>query len=126
MGATVATSEAPLTGWIEFRNKYNVGDVDPFNGQKVTKDERKAAWNGMELFSYVVKNKKAEIAAFMITNYGNTMKPGKENEREFYYKKFLDTYMQKDANGNWTRKLNMWTKDAKGNWTPNKPKEKKP
>jgi hypothetical protein len=79
------------------------------------------------LFVYAVSKKKGEISRFMEANFGRSWKSGKgESQTEHYYKLFLETYMEKDAKGNWTRKLDKWTQDAKGNWTPNKPAKKQP
>jgi RHS repeat-associated protein len=121
---TTPVDEAALNGWIDFRNKYKVGDVDPYNSQKVTKPQREAAWRGLRLFSYVVNDKKMSIAKFMEKNYGSNWKPGKGISRiEHYYKKFLETYLTKDDKGNWIRQKGMWNQDSKGNYTTPKTPE---
>lgn len=62
---TTPFDEAALNGWEDFRANYNVGDKDPFTGQKVTSAERKAAWRGARLFSLVVDQKKSNISEFI-------------------------------------------------------------
>jgi RHS repeat-associated protein len=129
---TTPVDEAALNGWKDFRANFNVGDADPYNEQKVTSSERKAAWKGMTLFSAVISDKKASISKFMRAYYADiaykkspSMMGPKDYAKsvEYNYQLFLKTYMEKDDKGNWQRKKDMWTKDVKGNWIPNKPKK---
>jgi RHS repeat-associated protein len=126
---TTPIDELALAGWNKFMASYKVGDVDPFNGQKVTASESNAAWKGSNLFSFVVQQKKIAISAWMSDNFkeakkgkaGTTGVPSQQ-DIDFNYNLFLQTYMEKDKNGNWQRKSDMWTQDDKGNWSPKKPK----
>lgn len=121
---TTPVDEAALNGWNNFLDKSAVGTVDPYNSQKVTKEERGAAWRGSKLFSYVINSKKMAIATFMEKNFGETWQSGKGEKRtDHYYKLFLDNYLKKDGDGNWIRKEEMWNKNSKGEiTTPKKPK----
>ena len=123
--ATTPYDEAALNAWSNFYDNGNDGSIDPFNGQIVTIQERRAAWRGKSLFSTVVGNKKSEIAGFMQKNYKEAQQ-GTKSMRGMYFSKkeiasnyqmFLDKYMQKDKDGNWIRNDNMWNKDKDGNYS---------
>jgi RHS repeat-associated protein len=130
---TTPVDEAALKGWYAFEGNYRVGDKDPFNGQAVTSEERRASINASTLFSIVIDNKKKDIAHFMYVNYSDASRPYLTDIMGFgeqfsdkavkkNYNLFLNKYMKKDEAGNWTRLDGMWSKDKAGNWTPNKPK----
>ena len=103
-------------------------DIDALNGWQeiivnkkahpdVNKKGRSAAINAAILFSYVATKKQNEISKFMKENYSK--EATKDVDKN--YKLFLDKYMQKDKDGMWTRKDDMWSKDKDGTYTPNKP-----
>jgi uncharacterized protein RhaS with RHS repeats len=120
---TTPIDEEALNGWNGFRDKYEVGDIDPFNGQKVTKEERKAAWRGATLFGEVVAKKKSDISLFMQRNYkseaANHINKGVDGPKDVQanYQLFLKKYMTKDKDGKWIRIDSMWHKDTNGNYT---------
>ncbi len=126
---TTPVDEAALNGWNTFREKYTTGSKDPYNGQTVTSGERDAAWRGATLFDDVVSSKKADISYWMQSNYGSEaashtnkgMYGAKDMQQN--YNLFLQKHMNKDSNGNWTRKDGMWTRNENGDWNPNKPKQ---
>ena len=121
---TTPVDEAALNGWNYFLANYEIGDSDPYNGQPVTKSERGAASRAATLFSIVIGNKKSDISNFMQRNYrSEARKPNSKGQAiqdgnsivEHNYQLFLNKYMQKDGDGNWTRKEDMWSKDKQGN-----------
>lgn len=105
-------------------------DIDALNGWQeiilnkeahpdVNKKGMSAAINESILFSYLATKKQNAISKFMQKNYS------KEATKDVTknYELFLSNYMQKDKDGNWTRKDDMWSKDKNGNYVPNKPKK---
>jgi hypothetical protein len=74
---TTPVDEVALNGWVSFRENYKEGDIDPFNGQKVTYSERHAAWKGAILFAMVVDQKKSAISEFIRTNYSDNEHSGR-------------------------------------------------
>ncbi len=121
---TTPVDEAALNGWKKFRQKYKVGDIDPYNNQKITSTEMNAAWRGLNLFNYVVNNKKRYISYFMQSNYSDKAKAsGVEGGNEYNYQLFLNMYLDKDKEGNWIRKKGMWNQNEKGEYTTPKTPE---
>ncbi|WPV63958.1 hypothetical protein [Chitinophaga sp. LS1] len=125
---TTPIDEAALNGWNDFRDKYKTGSSDPYNGQAVTTSERKAAWRGATLFSDVVANKKVNISYWMLKNYSSEARTTKNGsflkpDTQYNYNLFLKKYMEKDKDGNWTRKAGMWNEDKDHNFTPKAPSE---
>jgi|GEM_PF-4161707 len=125
---TTPVDETALNGWLDFKDKYSVGTVDPFNGQKVTQEERSPAWRGATLFKIVVNSKKNAIAGFMEKNYGSTWESRRGISRQDHYcSQFLKIYMEKDSKGNWVRKKGMWNEERGKNntrkFTPKTPKQ---
>jgi len=126
---TTPLDEEAMNGWNKILDKYKVGDIDPFNGQKITKGALSAAWSGAFSFGKIIDIKKVAISQWMSDNVKGALNdPGDERMRpskkiiDSNYNLFLKKYMHKDDKGTWKRNENMWTKDSKDNWTPNKPK----
>lgn len=44
---------------------------------------------------------------------------------EYNYQEFLKLYMEKNNEGKWQRKKDMWTQDERGNWKPKISKQSK-
>ena len=128
---TTPVDEAALNGWNKFLNNSKVGSVDPFNRQKVSQLERNAAWQGAQLFDYVVSNKKGEISEWMQQNYkgeaANHSNKGMYGAKDVQnnYNLFLNKYMEKNKEGNWSRKVGMWNEDKEHNFTPKTSKQLK-
>jgi hypothetical protein len=41
-----------------------------------------------------------------------------EKSKKYNYELFLNLYLDKDSNGNYTRKADMWRLDSDKNWVP--------
>jgi hypothetical protein len=124
--STTPVDEDAMDGWNEFRQNYEVGDVDPFNKQRITKAELKAANNGYSLFNLVVGSKKDGIAKFMEKNYASVYKLDVNSSdygaaKEANYNLFLKIYMYQEKDGTWKRNESLWTKQQDGTYTPNAP-----
>jgi RHS repeat-associated protein len=121
---TTPYDEAAAQKWGDFLDKYPQGSTDPFNGMKLSLDERQAARRGLVLFNAVVAGKKEAISEFIMENYSSEAKSRysffssvQEEADQFNYKLFLSKYMEKDVNGNWIRKDKMWNHDKDKNPT---------
>jgi RHS repeat-associated protein len=122
---TTPYDEAARNGWRNFLNNNKEGSKDPFNGQKVTLEERKAAGRGLTLFDGVLATKKENISEFMMQNYSKEAKnrysfSGDATDRadQFNYELFLEKYMKKDENGNFIRRDEMWDGNKDKGFSP--------
>ena|GEM_PF-3413690 len=123
-GATPADEKA-VESWQKVVD-IGVGGEDPFNKQKITKAEYKAAKRGVLLFKIIVNNKKTAASQFMINNFGNpnhfkqgvgvrmAPRPDKATVQS-NYNAFLDKYMQKGEDGVYSRKDGMWNESVDDN-----------
>ena len=96
---TTPADIAALQGWEDI-----LSNKDAYPG--VNKKGRDAALNAAILFRVVATKKVTAISKFMKKNYSKeATKNAKDN-----YNLFLTKYMQKDGEGNWKRKDEMWKK----------------
>lgn len=118
---TTPIDEMALNGWSAMSDAIGNGNkVDPYNHQKVTRQEVGALHRGIILFAAVVAMKKYAISGFIKDNIPGT----KDNSKEKNYQLFLQLYLIKHDDGTYERKKGMWNQDKDGNYTPVKPPKK--
>jgi RHS repeat-associated protein len=90
-----------------------VGGSDPFYpDQKITSEERSFAENGAIFFLQKIGAKQNAISSFMDDNYGKLEMEGTKAQKiEANYQRFLTIYMDKQSDGTYKRKKDMWNKD---------------
>jgi hypothetical protein len=124
---TTPIDEIAYNTWTSFLSKYRTGDMDPVTNQSVTSEERGAAWRGSTLFGMIIHDKKTAISEFIRNNRpdvayktSSTRLGNGEYEKmvNYNYGQFLNEYMNKDSQGHYTRKINMWEQDKDKNWIP--------
>jgi RHS repeat-associated protein len=136
--AATPYDEAAFNGWTNFYNEHQItfdlgdgdkyfGSIDPFNGQSVSQDQLDAALRGKTLFSTIIVSKKRDISTFMEKNYKKEAKStnftffSTRKKIEYNYQLFLEKYMIKDKDGNYTRREEMWDGDKDKGFTPKTP-----
>ena len=81
-------------------------------------------WIIMGISKVVFFRKKNEINRFMLNNFSEAKGNYFGSKKEYNYQLFLNKYMNKGSDGNYTRKAEMWNENKNGTFSPIKPSKK--